>query len=417
MNEVLIKKLLETSLKQLVSTYLNIIKLLDSNLTATESIKLQESYNILKSKLELSSGKNLDNEIGLTVLQNKETECKMIVQETIKGVFIDNKPRRDGRWQARYLYEGKYYSVYGKSQEEVRQKVLEARKKKPKSKKLLYSEWLDKWYELYKVPNIGIKWAYGMSLYIDKIKNKFKNRTIDSINTEEIQKYLLSITASNTRNKIKTIINESFEKALNLQKIKFNPVKAVEIPNHKAEHYKPIDIPLQDKVYNAIKDPIYKAYFMACCLTGARPNEGLKIAAEDFNKDYNLLTLHGTKTDGSLRTVLYDDSIFDYLPKKEKGLLFKDLSYDKVSTYMKEIYKSLELEYLNLYSLRHTFISSCHHIGIDDKQIQLWAGHTTIEMTLNTYTTLLSKGNSICLDYYRKLKKNYKNLTRKMTRN
>jgi integrase len=57
----------------------------------------------------------------------------------------------------------------------------------------------------------------------------------------------------------------------------------------------------------------------------------------------------------------------------------------------------------NLHSLRHTFLSLCYLAGVKPKFMQVIAGHSKFEMTMNVYTHMLKKGKSHILTYIRKL--------------
>ncbi|MEG2014790.1 MAG: hypothetical protein RR086_03575, partial [Clostridia bacterium] len=71
-------------------------------------------------------------------------------QVNVKGVSVDNKPRKDGRWQARY--NGK--SIYGETRKEVEQKVIGISQNKivqeNDSSNMLYNKWIEEWMRLYK---------------------------------------------------------------------------------------------------------------------------------------------------------------------------------------------------------------------------------------------------------------------------
>jgi integrase len=50
-------------------------------------------------------------------------------------------------------------------------------------------------------------------------------------------------------------------------------------------------------------------------------------------------------------------------------------------------------------------VSVLYYIGVRDKQIQEWAGHSTLEMTTDIYTHLLAKSEgSPILAYLKELK-------------
>lgn len=57
--------------------------------------------------------------------------------------------------------------------------------------------------------------------------------------------------------------------------------------------------------------------------------------------------------------------------------------------------RSSEYKYLNeheisfrIHDLRHTFCTNCYIAGIDEKQIQLWMGHSKYSTTIDVYTHL-----------------------------
>ena len=90
----------------------------------------------------------------------KEEEIKKTVplleEEQImryKGITITK--RKDGRYMAKPTYNGKQYSIYGKTQIECYENLKLFFKNKPAKREVTKSitlyEWLDKWYKTYKV--------------------------------------------------------------------------------------------------------------------------------------------------------------------------------------------------------------------------------------------------------------------------
>ena len=47
---------------------------------------------------------------------------------------------------------------------------------------------------------------------------------------------------------------------------------------------------------------------------------------------------------------------------------------------------SFGAEHIHFYDLRHTYITRLFESGLDIKEIQYLAGHTTVDMTLRVYT-------------------------------
>ena len=99
-------------------------------------------------------------------------EQKMLID--FSGVCVCAKPRSDGRYCGYYTYKGAKRYVYGKTVDEVKLKIehflkygIPPKKKsvKPAAKKKAtptVSEWLTKWAELYKAPNLKPKTMLGL---------------------------------------------------------------------------------------------------------------------------------------------------------------------------------------------------------------------------------------------------------------
>lgn len=161
----------------------------------------------------------------------------------------------------------------------------------------------------------------------------------------------------------------------------------------------------QRRIMKEIENPKYLRFFYFCCCTGMRVCEALSVKTKNIDKRKRIIRidLPDTKTKKHRRAVPYLPELLDGMNTSGK-YLFEDITEDGSEQYFAKLYKQLELD-LCRHSARHTFISVCHFIGIDDTVIQEWAGHTNLKMTTGTYTHELDKGSSPILDYLKKLKK------------
>ena len=73
-------------------------------------------------------------------------------------------------------------------------------------------------------------------------------------------------------------------------------------------------------------------------------------------------------------------------------------------SYFRRKFDRCGIENANLYSFRHTFVTLCHLAEIPAKYVQYWAGHSDMNLTLNTYTHILRKGTSPFFEYIKGLK-------------
>lgn len=153
-------------------------------------------------------------------------------------------------------------------------------------------------------------------------------------------------------------------------------------------------------------DPLMMLYLY----TGLRRGEGLALTWDDIcfesakinvTKSVSYLTNQGVikspKSEAGIRTVpiaepnlyrmlykLYSVRASDYVfPNSSGGLM----SLTSFRTYWKNAIKSLGIK-ITSKQLRHTYITLLYEAGIDVKTAQIWAGHSTIQITLDIYTHL-----------------------------
>lgn len=283
---------------------------------------------------------------------------------------------------------------------------------------ITYGEWLLQWYNLYKKPKLKSSTLRCYNMYIqNNLIPAFGNILLSSLNGNDIQKYLNSIPQNNTRVKLGNMLRSSLSKACKTKLLSSNPYDAVEIPALRSNHYKALGFDVQNQILSSIKNELYLHVFWVLVCSGLRIGE---FVALDFDKDINYKdceinvsksiatstkVIDTPKSKNSVRVVFFDKMLLPHLKylknfQKRNG----NITYSMVSSYFKRLYKTLKIKGYNLHSFRHTFISLCYNVGIREKQIQILAGHSDINMTLNTYTHVLKIGKSPFLDYFKRLK-------------
>ena len=98
-----------------------------------------------------------------------------------------------------------------------------------------FGEWLNEWYETYKVPK-GLKPSYLERIreYIDKyLLPKLGDIRLCDLDGAILQEYINGLSAANARKKQSLIINESLNKAVALRLIPHNPFAAVDLQEQK----------------------------------------------------------------------------------------------------------------------------------------------------------------------------------------
>ena len=199
------------------------------------------------------------------------------------------RKRTDGSWEARYVFDGKRHSVYGKTQAEVRKKLTEAQAQIDGGayiapSKITVAEWLDKWqaeclsnlkqstrtrYEkdirLYIVPAIG------------KVKlNALKPDMIRAMNRKEFERGLSEKSIANYNGTLHAALQQAVDDKL-IQTNVCDNVKPPRANKPKAEMH-----PLKDnqvgQFIRAIRGNIYEALFYTALFTGMRESEAIGLS-------------------------------------------------------------------------------------------------------------------------------------------
>lgn len=350
---------------------------------------------------------NDKNELLNEVLKNSDTlttstEGQMLIN--MSGVSINTKPRRDGRYQG-YVSEddGKRY-FYGRSREEVAEKIknyfkeAHVPKKKPHSKTApTFGEFYNKWLDLYKKPNLK---PSSITNIIDTLKPaviKFGNRPIDKITTDDVQELLLSVNSPSARTKCKVNINQVFTKAHKSGIIKNNPCDNVEIKKHKDKHIEGLTPENQRKFIEETAGSKYSLLFRFMLCTGVRVGEALALYKSDI--DFNNCNASITKdvvfiggerieqppkTDAAERTLPLPKGICDEVHAIDGELLFP-FTYNAVRIAIEKIEKQLGFK-VTAHMLRHTYSDRLEEAGIPPKVKQYLMGHAKLDVTQNIYT-------------------------------
>lgn len=314
----------------------------------------------------------------------------MIVELKIKGSV---RQRENGLIELRSQALG---SIYGRSKEEIEQKLTaklkEARKcksKKDKVKTPLLSEFFNAQYLPYKRTELSANTLSSYIMYMKRIANDDFDKPLNRYTTADIEKYLLAIPQTRTRQILRGLFNNIFTYAKRMGTIKNNPCDNVLPVKHKREVGRALPFEIQNQVLVNLfaNDTItftQKAYILFVYLTGTRRSEALSLTVDDVDFQKKVLHIRGTKTKGSDRymplTPLVEKLLSKVTPKSD-GRYFpfiQHVAYDLMA--------KISGEY-HLHELRHTFgtIAICVQ-KLDAKTVSLYMGHSTVTMTLTTYT-------------------------------
>ena len=303
--------------------------------------------------------------------------------------------RKDGRYEIRKMINGKRYSFYAKTKKEA-EKLLnkliknkidfdKLNKKEEKIKEYTLKEWIEVWETTYKKPFVSQKTFKDLHNCLIKVTNELGNIYLKSLTTLKIQMFLNKLPQNRTKERIQLYLNSVLQKAYELDYTNKNVFKAVQ--KAKKGKYKNYTYTFeeQEKILKAIKGTPIEHEIYCYLLTGARPSELPK--RENFNFDKNIIVINGTKNENSKhREIQMTNEFVEYMQEYLKNNEMKD--HEFVQKEFKKICNQINIDKPLLYRLRHTFASNHFVFGTQTKQVSEWMGHSSITITLDTYTDI-----------------------------
>lgn len=216
------------------------------------------------------------------------------------------------------------------------------------------------------------------------------DKPLNRYTAAEIEKFLYSIPQTRKRQVVRGVINNMLAYAKRLGLIKVNPCDNVDIMKHDKENGRALNFKDQMSFFDSLNSPDCKAteqeklYLAFIYLTGMRRQEALDVTEKDVDWENNVLHVPGTKTNGSDRSIPLFPLVRRLLEKikpQRSGKYFAIVP-NAASACIKKITQDY-----HLHELRHTFgtIAICVQ-KLDAKTVSLWMGHSTVGMTLQTYT-------------------------------
>lgn len=356
-------------------------------------------------------------------------------------IYISSKT---GLHVGQYVLDGKRHSVYQRKNEKIGD--FKARFNKiitsinegtyiEKSKKTLINilnEYVENKYNTNQVSPA----TYKRDLYIlEELKSTCKaiiDMPIQKITISHIKKVLpnMTIYSNSIIDKMYRFLNKAFKIALSERIIIYNPMENESIKKPKSqkatkkvealtiEEHKHLLQVLQSENVNKK----YANIILMQLYTGMRIGEVLALSKDCIDlkngtiKVYRTLTRNdkdktimgkGTKTNAGSRTFYISENTIILLKEilnnkimNMQNLLFYDyekndyITPSQVNCYLKRLNEKYNItSNMHTHMLRHTFATRFIEAGGNPKVLQVILGHSKIDITLNTYTSVLEKFN------------------------
>jgi len=264
------------------------------------------------------------------------------------------------------------------------------------------------------------------SYFLNHIHPILGNMQLSKINPLSIQKFLSTLhekrLSDSTVKRIFNVVNASLNSALKMELITKNPASVIEKPKVKTKEMKIWDADEITRFLRYAKESAYYTGFLLAVTTGMRQGEILGLRWRDVDLEEGLLyvrqTLNhdgkgfktGAKSKAGNRTIGLDDYTVNALKQQRKivvqnklryGALFQD--YDLVictpkgiairpRNLLRAFYSLIDkagVTKIRFHDLRHTHSSLMLKQGENIKVISERLGHSSVRITLDTYSHVM----------------------------
>lgn len=376
-------------------------------------------------------GKNLDGkEIGNGIVQKK-----------------------NGRYEARYVDRfGKRKSISGYDLKDVKKRFNEAVYENEQEinikDNIKLNDWYVKWMSVYKYNTIreNTKRNYNQ-VYYKHISPTLGNFYIKDITQLQIRELIKKLDEQGyryeTKNKVKILLIDMFNKAMIDEFVRKNPAKGISVKRKEDKYIQVLSVEDQSDFFDCCKGTFYDNFFVVAVSTGMRIGELAALRWEDIEFENKLIHVRRTlvyqkyeedegktfhfelpKTKTSFRdipinrqceialkkqymqkNVISGKAPVEKMPEEQyRDLLFttkfntplnSQIICEAIEKIVNEVNTTRdvidEMEKFSCHCFRHTFATRCFEAGIKPKTVQGYLGHATLQMTMDLYTSVLKE--------------------------
>ena len=324
------------------------------------------------------------------------------------------KRRADGLYQKKIYVDGKPKIIYGKTQKEITQKLinLENERKAKQAAGELFTTWVDRWWE-YHQGHIKYNTIESYKRPVADVLEYFSGMTIQEIKPSDIKCFLEDLESKKysrqTVNLRYVVLCKTFDFAIEHDVDISNAARAVKLPKGLPKTTRETLTP--DEIAAVQNSRNLFANFLL--YTGCRRNEALAIQYKDIDFEKKTIsvnkavlwinnkpTITSTKSASGNRIIPLLSPLEELLKEqkyKKDDFLFSINGEPVERKQARMMWDKFRKETgLNItpHQFRHAFISIMYYAGIDVKTAQVIAGHSKADVTLNIYTHLANNQHS-----------------------
>ena len=315
------------------------------------------------------------------------------------------------------LPNGERKEVYAKTQEELDDKVMEVRILTHSGVDVCSEEtfghFAQMWYDVYKKPYLRDKSQEMVKYILNRhILPVIGGYRLQDITPMQIQAIMSGLAGKSNSLQSKVLINlrSIFKAAQENGLIVRSPVSSMLKPGGKKTQEKTALTPQEcEKLIERVRNPRAKTFLLIALNTGMRRGEILALKWDDVDFEKKLIHVRrnavlmrgGTKLSDELKTkagrrdIPLTETLEAHLLVEKKRthsqyILAMQNHQPMTDSSYKSMWRLIERElpekHVTAHILRHTYITRLFEAGLDIKEIQYLAGHSSVDMTLRVYT-------------------------------
>ena len=246
-------------------------------------------------------------------------------------------------------------------------------------------EWLAEWFAIYKKPSLAASSIENIERVMRlHVAEWLKAKPLHEVRALDIDKALSEVPTTRMRKYAHYVLNNALTKAYKLDLLAEDVMRKAETVRHREREGRALTMAEQEDFLRRLEGHRLRNLFLFYIYTGVRRCEALALRWADVDFARKQITVRGTKTASSFRTLAMLPEV-EQLLKEQRGQAAGERVFPWCASHVSKQFKKLCGGH-KLHDLRHTFVTRCAESGINVNVAQQLAGHSDIKTTLKTYT-------------------------------
>lgn len=361
------------------------------------------------------------------------------------------RQRKNGTYTARYVNRfGERKELYSKNLSELKRMLNTAIYDDQNGRSVInnsvtVSEWFESWMEVHKYQVIRNNTkSYYTTVFRKHIEPSLGKKKLNDVTQISIKALIKDLDKNGyryeTKNKVRIMLLDMFDKALIDNFVLKNPCKGVKVVRDEEKDIRVLTRDEQTEFFDCCKGTFYDNLFIVAVSTGLRQGELCALTWDDIDLEKKEISVTKTllyqKLDGDTKKTFHINPPKTKTSKRKvpinkqceialkkqfiqrnnvmsrksakplegfEELLFTtkygtpicdQIMIDAIHRIVDEINLCRdELEQMEKFSshcFRHSFATRCFEANIPPKTVQTYLGHATLQMTMDLYTSVLS---------------------------